>query len=238
VDKKSHQRTCEGEGHPRHLDIARQKKIDTHEGGGDGTHATRQPVHIVQQVESVRDPYEPEQGDHHVHQIIPGQPNADATHEQHRGRSELPDQLGTGPQLDEIVDQAECEDHHGGEKQPVPMGEGNHGARRDLPNGQVSGDQERLHHDGHGESHEDRYSAEIGRRPPVPTLRRRGRQPSPLQSGCPNEGREHHRGEQGQAPDQKQENGARQVHVRRSPWTAMISTPVSPTDSGRGLVRQ
>ena len=175
VDEESHQCPREGERHPRQFDVARQKKIDAHERGGDGANATRQPVHIVQQVESVRDSDEPEQGDHHVDDVIPGQPNADATHEQHRSRRELADQLGAGPQSDEIVDEAEHEDQNRSEEQPVPMGERDNRARRDLPNRQVPGGQKRLQHNGYPESDEDRYSAEIGRWPLVPTLRRRRR---------------------------------------------------------------
>ena len=42
VDEESHQRPCERKGHAGQRDITSQKKIDAHEGSGDGAHTTRQ----------------------------------------------------------------------------------------------------------------------------------------------------------------------------------------------------
>ena len=173
VDQETHQRPCEGEGHTRQCGVAGQKKINAHERGRDGAHATRQTVHVVQQVERVRDTDEPEERHRDVNQIGPGKPDADATHEQHRGRRQLADQFGDGSQLDEIVDEAEREDQNGGDEQPVSMRKRNNRAARNVPNGQVPRGQEHLRHEGHRKAYENRYTAEAGRRPPVPTLRRR-----------------------------------------------------------------
>ena len=113
MDEKPEKRARKGEGHSSHHGVARQKEVDAHEQGRDRSHTACQAIHIVQQVERVRDSDEPEEGNHHVDDIDSGQPDADPAHDEHRGRRELADQLGAGSQLDEIVDEADREDHDG-----------------------------------------------------------------------------------------------------------------------------
>ena len=85
-------------------------RVDGEEGGGDGGQRAGEPVHVVEQVERIRDPDEPEDAEHDRERVVRDDVHREAGREHEGCRSHLGGELRERGQGAQVVDQAGDED--------------------------------------------------------------------------------------------------------------------------------
>ena len=86
--------------------------VDREVGARDGRERRREPVHVVEEVEGVGDPDQPDERDHDADQIVPDQLDPEPTRDRQPGGGELRDQLGDRAQVRDVVEKPGAEEEH------------------------------------------------------------------------------------------------------------------------------
>jgi hypothetical protein len=158
---------------PRHANASESARTSTRSFGcavvdreveaGDRRERRREAIHVVEQVERVRDPDEPEERDRRREDVVRHELDAQPRRDRDTGRGELRDELRERAQVPDVVEQAGCEEEAATGEDPC-----------ELPGGV-----DRLHRhrerDAGPEPAGDPDSTERRRRPIVPALAGRAR---------------------------------------------------------------
>ena len=99
--------------HQQEVVVVDPDGIDREEQRGDHGKAPGEAVHVVEEVEGVRDRHEPQEAERRGGDVVLDDLDADARCEHDARRGELPDELDGRGQRAEVVDQAEREDDRG-----------------------------------------------------------------------------------------------------------------------------
>ena len=91
-----------------------RRRVDREVEAGDGRERRREAVHVVEQVERVRDPDEPEERDHDAQHVVRDELDAEPGGDRDPGRRELGDELRDRAQVPDVVDEPRDE------QQPAP----------------------------------------------------------------------------------------------------------------------
>ncbi len=99
-------REAEREREDEHrLVLVLRQRVDREVRARDRGQRRREPVHVVEQVEGVRDPDEPEEADRPRQDVVLDDLDAQAAREHDHGGADLRGQLGEGAQVTEVVDE-------------------------------------------------------------------------------------------------------------------------------------
>ncbi len=117
-------RTCEAEREREHEDgrvVVLRDGVDREVPAGDDSERRRQAVHVVEQVERIRDPDEPEEADRPRDDLVADDLDVEPAGEHdHRGR-DLRGQLRDGTQVAEVVDESGGEDERDTGEDPAEL---------------------------------------------------------------------------------------------------------------------
>jgi hypothetical protein len=144
------------------------------EAAGDRRHAAGQPVHVIEQVDRVGDPHDPEEGDQDVEHRVRGQPQHEPELDQETPQDDLGHQLHRRGQRPDVV--------------PQPNGGG---CQRDHEERSEARDRAVQPTQAGRDAHDDGSAPQQRDRLPVPAvLARRLHQPEPRGQALQGEGRQ------------------------------------------------
>ena len=108
-DEKSERGAADGEAQHRCLDVVHRDAEGEQEGRRDDGGASRQAIHVVEEIERVGDPNHPQDGQRNRDSRQPRRADLYASEEQSARGDNLRDQLGMRAQMPEIVNQTDDE---------------------------------------------------------------------------------------------------------------------------------
>ena len=134
------------------------QRVDREVAARDRGEGRREPVHVVEQVEGVRDPDQPEEPDRPPEDVVPDDLDAEPAREHDHGGADLNRELDGRAQVPQVVEQPRREEERAA---------GEDAAELAAPLDRADRERERQRGD---EAREDPDPAEAGRRPLVPAL--------------------------------------------------------------------
>ena len=165
--------------HQHEVVLVHGRSVDGEVQAGDGRQRRGEAVHVVEQVERVRDPDEPEERDHDAEGVVRDELDPQACGDGDSRRGELHRELRNRAHVPDVVDEAGGEEQRGSGEDP-----------RELPRRLEGAGEER---DGRSGRHPggDPDAAERRCRAVVPPLPGRVRDEAPAQGRRAEEGPEH-----------------------------------------------
>ena len=152
------------------------ERVDREEGAGDRRERRREPVHVVEEVERVRHPDEPEDADHRPDDRVRDDLDAHAGREHERGSRELRADLRDRREAEDIVEQARGEEDRAAADDACELPAGRDQTRRERD---ADGDEQPGHDPGPAEQRRRAGVPAVGPRRSDDDPRGRGAQQEP-----------------------------------------------------------